>query len=176
MCSASLQRWSPLLSLRPGSRGRKLPWLRGNEQQPPMLLAQPALREVCWALPARNKTETHPETGCRHAPFFFRLSPAWPPRKKLVHLLREIRWVYLVLLCLSLLWLSLQTGAARQDECRFIGFFPWLWFPSKRKGHCATRQGFPCHPVPVPGSCSGWWRKGPGEPCLPMLGFACWKK
>lgn len=91
-----------------------------------MLLAQPALREVCWALPAGNKTETHPEIGCRHAPFFFRLSPAWPPRKKLVHLLREIRWVYLVLLCLSLLWLSPQTGAARQDECRFIGFFPWL--------------------------------------------------
>lgn len=55
---------------------------------------QPALKEGCWALPAGNKTETHPETTCSQAPSLFRLSLVQPSRKNRVRLLRESSCIY----------------------------------------------------------------------------------
>lgn len=127
---------------------------------------RPAPREGCRALSAGNETETHPETSCSHSPFLFRLSPARPPRKKLVRLLREISWVYLPRLRPPPPWLPLQTGEAQQEEHEFIGCFPQPLLPQ-------AAEGALCNPLrlPVPRKLLGVVEEGARQAVSPRAGF-----
>ena len=89
-------------------------------------------------------------------------------RKKLIRLLREISWIYLVPLRSPSPWLPPQTGEARQHGREFIGCFPRLLLPWAAEG---TLCNPPWFPMPPHSRKAAWGGRGRGQVgCIPL----CW--